>query len=218
MFKNMKIGIKILLVILLMSLGTLLIISVNSYLQMMKLTNEFQRVNTTLGNTASEDSKQALQEQMEDSLGKIAQKQAQISNEKLRRIRNAIDCAAGYISGLYEKEDEFTGHSLPFPYETEDGTACSKYMLAPGVEDTSRLQQEVRLLSNCELLFAPELEHNPMMDNIWEPEKVFITGIPGQTFTIRIMILEREIGILRHPRHQTPSGWIPIRITTENSA
>lgn len=167
MFKNMKIGIKILLVILLMSLGTLLIISVNSYLQMMKLTNEFQRVNTTLGNTASEDSKQALQEQMEDSLGKIAQKQAQISNERLRRIRNAIDCAAGYISGLYEKEDEFTGHSLPFPYETEDGTACSKYMLAPGVEDTSRLQQEVRLLSNCELLFAPELEHNPMMDNIY---------------------------------------------------
>lgn len=128
MFKNMKIGIKILLVILLMSLGTLLIISVNSYLQMMRLTNEFQRVNTTLGNTASEDSKQALQEQMEDSLGKIAQKQARISNEKLRRIRNAIDCAAGYISGLYEKEDEFTGHSLPFPYETEDGTACSKYI------------------------------------------------------------------------------------------
>lgn len=167
MFKNMKIGIKILLVILLMSLGTLMIISVNSYVQMMRLTNEFQSVNTTLGNTASEDSKQALQSQMEGSLGRIAKKQAQISNEKLIRLRNTIDCAAAYISGLYANQSEFIGHSLPLPYETEDGVACSKYMLAPGVEDTPELQREVRLLSNCEYMFAPELENNSMMDNIY---------------------------------------------------
>lgn len=160
MFKNMKIGIKILLVILLMSLGTLMIISINSYMQMMRLTNEFQDVNTTLGNTASEDSKLALQSQMEGNLGRIAVKQAQISNEKLIRLRNTIDCAAAYISNLYANESEFPGHSLPLPYETEDGVACSKYMLAPGVENTARLQREVRLLSNCEYIFAPELENN----------------------------------------------------------
>lgn len=167
MFKNMKIGIKILLVILLMSLGTLMIISINSYMQMMRLTNEFQDVNTTLGNTASEDSKLALQSQMEGNLGRIAVKQAQISNEKLIRLRNTIDCAAAYISNLYANESEFPGHSLPLPYETEDGVACSKYMLAPGVENTARLQREVRLLSNCEYIFAPELENNSMMDNIY---------------------------------------------------
>lgn len=167
MLKNMKIGIKILLVILIMSLGTLMIISVNSYLQMMELTKEFQSVNTTLGTTASEDSREALQAQMEESLVKIAQRQAQISNEKLVHLRNVIDCAAVYISNLYANESEFIGHFVPFPYETEDGVACSKYMLAPGVEDTEALQREVRLLSNCEYLFAPELESNSMMDNIY---------------------------------------------------
>lgn len=167
MLKNMKIGIKILLVILLMSLGTLMIISINSYMQMMRLTNEFQEVNTTLGNTASEDSKQALQSQMEEDLTKLAQKQAQISNEKLIRLRDIIDSSAAYISNLYANEDEFIGHSLPLPYETPDGVACSKYMLAPGVTDSPELQRQVRLLSNCEYLFAPELEGNPMMDNIY---------------------------------------------------
>lgn len=167
MLKNMKIGIKILLVILLMSLGTLLIISINSYMQMMQLTNEFQEVNTTLGNTASEDSKEALQSQMEENLVKLAQKQSQISNEKLIRLRDIIDSSAAYISSLYANEDEFIGHSLPLPYETPDGVACSKYMLAPGVMDSPELQKEVRLLSNCEYLFGPELEGNPMMDNIY---------------------------------------------------
>lgn len=167
MLKNMKIGIKILLVILLMSLGTLLIISVNSYMQMMDLTKEFQQVNTMLGTTASEDSKVALQAQMEESLVKIAQRQAQISDEKLVRLRNVIDCAAAYVSNLYANASEFSGHSLPLPYETEDGVACSKYMPAPGVADSEELQREVRLLSNCEYLFAPQLESNPMMDNIY---------------------------------------------------
>ncbi len=167
MFKNMKIGIKILLVLLVMSLGTLMIISVISYVQMMGLTKEFQQVNTTLGNTASEDSKIALQSQMEENLIKFAQKQAEVSNEKLIRLRSAIDNSVGYMENLYANEELFVGHPLPFPYETVDGVACSKYMLAPGVEDTPQIQEHVKLLSNCEYLFAPVLENTTMMDNIY---------------------------------------------------
>lgn len=167
MLKNMKIGIKILLVLLLMSLGTLLIISVNSYVQMMGLTKEFQEVNTTLGNTASEDSKEALQTQMEENLVKIAKRQAQISNEKLVRLRGVIDSSVGYMEGLYKNADQFIGHELPLPNETQDGVLCSKYMLAPGIADTEQIQEHVRLLSNCDYLFGPELINNPMMDNIY---------------------------------------------------
>lgn len=167
MLKNMKIGIKILLVLLLMSLGTLLIISVNSYVQMMGLTKEFQEVNTMLGNTASEDSKIALQSQMESNLEKLAQKQSQISNEKLVRLRGVIDSSVDYMEGLYQNADQFTGHQLLLPTETEDGVLCSKYMLAPGIVETEQVSEHVRLLSNCDYLFGPELENNPMMDNIY---------------------------------------------------
>lgn len=167
MLKNMKIGIKILLVLLLMSLGTLLIISVNSYVQMMGLTTEFQEVNTTLGTTASEDSKEALESQMEQNLIKLAQKQAQISNEKLKKLRGIIDNSVGYMENLYANPDLFVGHDLPLPYDTVDGVACSKYMLAPGVIDSEEIQAHVRLLSNCDYLFGPQLENNTMMDNLY---------------------------------------------------
>lgn len=167
MLKNMKIGIKILLVLLLMSLGTLLIISVNSYVQMMGLTKEFQEVNTMLGNTASEDSKSALQSQMEEHLVKLAGKQAELSNEKLVRLRGVIDSSVAYMEELYQNADQFTGHDLPLPFETEDGVPCSKYMLAPGIADTELIQEHVRLLSNCDYLFEPELANNTMMDNLY---------------------------------------------------
>jgi len=167
MLKNMKIGIKILTVLLVMSLGTLLIISINSYAQMMGLTKEFQTVNTMLGNTASEDSKVALQSQMEENLVKLAQKQAQISNEKLIRLRGVIDSSVGYMENVYKNADRFEGHQLPLPTETQDGVLCSKYMLAPGVADTEQIQAHVRILSNCDYLFGAELENNPMLDNMY---------------------------------------------------
>lgn len=167
MLKNMKIGIKILLVLLVMSLGTLLIISVNSYMQMMGLTKEFQEVNTTLGATASEDSKVALQSQMEENLVKLAEKQAEISNEKLVKLRGIIDNSVGYMENVYANPDLFVGHELPLPYDTVDGVACSKYMLAKDVVDSEEIQAHVRILSNCDYLFGPQLENNTMMDNLY---------------------------------------------------
>lgn len=167
MLKNMKIGIKILLVLLVMSLGTLLIISVNSYVQMMSLTDEFQDVNTRLGTTASEDSRAALEKQMEENLVKISQKLAQTSNEKLVRLRGVIDSSVGYIENVYADADRFEGHELPLPFETEDGVACSKYMLAPGVENTEEIKEHVRLISNFDYLLGPELSNNTMMDNLY---------------------------------------------------
>lgn len=167
MLKNMKIGIKILMVLLMMSLGTLLIISVGSYVQMMGLTKEFQEVNTTLGNTASEDSKAALQSQMEENLVKLAGKQAQISNEKLVRLRGVIDSSVGYMENLYRNADQFEGHEVPLPTQAPDQVLCSKYMLARGIADTQEIQEHVKLLSNCDYLFEPQLLNHPMLDNIY---------------------------------------------------
>lgn len=60
MLKNMKIGVKILLVVLFMSLGTLGFAFVNAYFSMDRLSGVFQRTNVSLGLTASDDSKEAL--------------------------------------------------------------------------------------------------------------------------------------------------------------
>ena len=97
MFKNMKIGIKILLVVLIMALGTSVIVFINAYLSMNNLSDAFQKTNITLGLTASDDSKEALQSQAEEYLIKIAQKQVAYSNENLKEIRRTVTAASEYI-------------------------------------------------------------------------------------------------------------------------
>ena len=167
MFKNMKIGIKILLVVLVMSLGTLLVVFINSYLSMGNLTDEFQKTNITLGLTASDDSQEALQAQAEEYLGRIAQKQALYSNAQLVEISRMVASLADYVEYLYTNMDQYGGRELPLPDETVDGEASSKYMLAPGVVKTAALSREIELLSNCESIFGPLLEENDLLDNIY---------------------------------------------------
>ena len=167
MLKNMKIGIKILLVVLVMSLGTLLVVFISAYLSMDGLSDEFQKTNISLGLTASDDSKEALQSQAEEYLDRIAQKQALYSNEELQEISRMVTSLSGYIEYLYENSERFEGRELPLPDETEDGVASSKYMLAPGVTATDEIWSELGTLSVCEAAFAPELEENPMLDNIY---------------------------------------------------
>lgn len=167
MFKNMKIGIKILLVVLIMSLGTSVIVFINAYLSMNNLSDDFQKTNITLGLTASDDSKEALQTQAEEYLTRIAQKQVAYSNGNLKEIRKMVTSASEYIGYLYQNRERFEGRDLPMPYDTAAGEACSKYMLAPGVEATDEVMQEVRLLSNCEAVFGPEMSGNTMLDNIY---------------------------------------------------
>lgn len=167
MLKNMKIGIKILLVVLVMSLGTLLAVFISAYLSMNGLSDEFQKTNITLGLTASDDSKRALQSQAEEYLDRIAQKQALYSNEELQEISRMVTSLSGYIEYLYANSPRFEGKALPLPNETVDGVASSKYMLAPGVAPSDEIWSELGTLSVCEAVFGPELAANSMLDNIY---------------------------------------------------
>ncbi len=167
MLKNMKIGVKILLVVLFMSLGTLVFAFVNAYFSMDRLSDLFQRTNVSLGLTASDDSKEALQAQAEEYLTRIAGKQALYSNQELREISRMVTTAAGYLEYLYANGERFAGRSLPLPDQTVDGVPCSKYTLAPGVSRTDDVWREVCLLSNCEAVFAPDLSENSMVDNLY---------------------------------------------------
>lgn len=167
MFKNMKIGIKILLVVLSMSLGTMMLVFINAYVSMDRLSDEFQKTNISLGLTASDDSSEALQAQAEEYLTKIIQKQASYSNGQLAEISRMVTRKAGYLEYLYENRSRFAGRQLPQPDQTKDGEACAKYMLAPGTDASDEVAAELMLLSNCEAVFGPDLSGNDMIDNIY---------------------------------------------------
>ena len=89
MMKNKKIGTKMLLVILAVSLVSLFVIATLSYTEMLNLTQYSMDANTRLGLSASEKSKTALKNQAEEYITKIANEQALKSDAILSKIQSA---------------------------------------------------------------------------------------------------------------------------------
>ncbi|MEG0156148.1 MAG: SpoIIE family protein phosphatase, partial [Anaerovoracaceae bacterium] len=123
--------------------------------------------NIGLGKTASEDSKEALEQQAEDYLVRIAEKQAIASNEKLLQVSATVKEAVNYMDLLYSNPSNFRGSTVPKIEASEDSVASGKYMLSLGVENSRAIQQEVRLLSNCAYMFAPFLNNNNMLSKVY---------------------------------------------------
>ncbi len=167
MFKNMKISIKILLVIITMSLGSLIIVFAASYYFMNYMVNEFQTTNLTLGLNFTDLSKESLLEQTEYYLEMLVTKQADTANDELYLVNRNVTEAADYTHSLYMDSDNFVGKEMPRPDKTTDGVACQKYFLAKGVKETPAVKKEVSILSNCEYMFATILKNNPKMNNIY---------------------------------------------------
>ncbi len=167
MFKNMKISIKILLVIMVMSLGSLLIIFGASAYFMNSMVDEFEQTNITLGLNSSTIAKESLLDQANNYLVMIVEKQAQAANEKFYSVNRIVTESAEYTSSLYTDSSNFVGKDIPAPDETVMGEASSKYFLVKGIEETPEIQKEVLILSNCEYMFAPFLENTEILNNIY---------------------------------------------------
>ena len=135
MFKNMKISIKILLVIMVMSLGSLLIIFGASAYFMNSMVDEFEQTNITLGLNSSTIAKESLLDQANNHLVMIVEKQAQAANEKFYSVNRIVTESAEYTSSLYTDYSNFVGKDIPAPDETVMGEASSKYFLVKGIED-----------------------------------------------------------------------------------
>ncbi len=167
MFKNMKISIKILLVIIIMSLGSLLIIFGASFYFMNNMIDEFEQTNISLGLNSSNVAQSSLLEQAEGYLTKLVQKQAQSANDTFYTVNRIVTESSQYTASLYANQENFVGKKMPNPSETQAGVACSKYFLVKGVKETPEVKKEVSILSNCEYMFAPILEAHSMLDNIY---------------------------------------------------
>jgi sigma-B regulation protein RsbU (phosphoserine phosphatase) len=134
---------------------------------MVNLTKYSQDANIQLGITASERSRTALVNQVEDYLKKIAVEQAAEINTTLAQINAEISAMADFMESLYANPQVFIGIKVPHPQETEMGVASAKYFLAPGVGETAGVREEVRRISSGEYLFSTILDNNRLLSNVY---------------------------------------------------
>jgi sigma-B regulation protein RsbU (phosphoserine phosphatase) len=166
-FRNIKIGIKILSVVLSVSLLTLSIISLVSYTQMLDLAKYSQEANVQLGNTISFESKNALLEQAQEYMKNIVATKADLSNARLLQISMELTARASFIEQVYTHPEKFVGSFIPQIPDAPKEIAAAKYMLAPGVRNTADIRQELRLISSAEFGLASILEANSLLNNIY---------------------------------------------------
>lgn len=167
MFKNIRIGTKILIIILSTSLSALLCISIISYIEMLELTQYSQNSSIKLGMTSASESQKALLDQAKDSLLKLALEQAENIDSTFLRVQEELLIARDYTESLYAKSENFQGRDLPLPDETEKSVLSSKYMLAPGVNMTPDLKEEIKLISNLEYVLDPTIRSNSIFFNVY---------------------------------------------------
>ena len=165
--RNLKIGTKILAIILLVSLFSLFFISVVSYTEMLNLNRYSSDANTQLSLNSSERSQEALRRQAEEYIVKIAREQAQKSDGTLLDVQRQVTAMGEYMTALYREPGNFRGKAIPRVQDTQMDVPAAKYMLAPGVAASGAINQELRLLSNAEYMLAPIYRNNRILDNIY---------------------------------------------------
>lgn len=165
--RNLKIGTKILVIILIVSLSSLFFIAVVSYTEMLNLTRYSTDANTQLGINSSDRSKEALKKQAEEYITKIVKEQALKSDAALSKVQSETTSMSEYMTALYKNENNFIGRKLPMVSDTVMGVESSKYMLPPGVSHTPELDKELSLISNAEYMIAPIFKNSSILDNVY---------------------------------------------------
>jgi sigma-B regulation protein RsbU (phosphoserine phosphatase) len=167
MINNIKIGTKILIAISGAALMTLLIVSIVSYVQMLRLGNYSEDASVQLGITASEESRTALIARAEDYLQNIAAEQAEHVNVHLESVSDSISTLAAYVEILYANPDSFAGKPMLPAEDAPGGVIAEKYYFAKDVVRTRAVNEELRRLSTVGYLISALWATNSLMDNIY---------------------------------------------------
>lgn len=115
----------------------------------------------SLGNRAVNDSTTALEQNAEESLLRLAQDQAAISNTLFEQVEAETKVMAAFASSLMNETPSLPATPSHAQYERpEDIYACSSYVLAPDVT-VEQVGEELNRSSTMDTIFIPIYASDP---------------------------------------------------------
>ncbi len=158
---------KILLVFLALSTAALLLAGTLALVQVDDVGRYALERSTDLGNRAMNDSTAALERNAEESLLRLAQDQAYISNTAFEEVSGDLEVMARYAATIMETPSMARPrHFYPQDEEPEDRRAASVLFLAAGVEG-DLLEEERNAAGMMEDLFIPISATNRHLANVY---------------------------------------------------
>ncbi len=165
----MKIGKKLIISMLALTLGALLIVELGLF----AVTSDLKKTTEDLYNDLKTDAEQTIEEGLyamdSDSLGVIADMQTEVTDSRLTIVSDAVKQSAEFAERIYASPASYrnTGFS-PVHLSEAPQTLSARYMYSAGVEETAALREELKLIANMEEIFAPVMKYNSrFFDNLY---------------------------------------------------
>ena len=165
----MKIGKKMIVSMLALTLGTLILLEVGLFIVIADLKDEIQQLYNDLRTDAEQTIEEGLYAMDSDSLGVIADMQTEVTDSRLRIVADAVEQSAEFAERLYASPSEHQNPAhLPVHLSQAPDTLSARYMISAGVSETQELREELRLIANMEDIFAPVMRYNSrFFDNLY---------------------------------------------------
>lgn len=192
----MKIGKKLILSMLALTLGTMLLICIglNAVVGGLRgnIQTQYEDIRTGAENTIEE----GLYAQDSDSLGVLADMQVEVTDSRLHIVSDAVEQSAEFAERLYASPSDYIGSPFtPVHLSKAPETLSARYMFSAGVEETAELNEELRLLSNIEEIFAPIMRYNSkFLDNLYvgTASGIFYQYTTNNVFRKNYVVTERH--------------------------
>ena len=165
----MKIGKKLIISMLALTLGTLLLTYVGLYAIIADLRGNVQTLYEDIRAKAEQTIEEGLYAQDSDSLGVLADMQMEVTDSRLRIVSDAVKQSAEYAEKLYASPSKYADSAYkPVHLSEAPDTLSARYMFSAGTQETGDLNEELKLLSNMEEIFAPIMRYNSrFLDNLY---------------------------------------------------
>lgn len=165
----MKIGKKLIISMLALTLGTLLLAEVGLFAVIADLKETTRQMYGDLRTDAEQTIEEGLYSMDSDSLGVIADLQTEVTDSRLRIVADAVEQAAEFAERLYASPAEHASSVYtPVHLSEAPDTLSARYMFSAGVEEAPALYRELAMIANMEEIFAPIMRYNSrFFDNLY---------------------------------------------------
>ena len=165
----MKIGKKLIVSMLALTLGTMLLVYGGLYAIIANLRADIQKLYEDIRAGAEQTIEEGLYAQDSNSLGVLADMQMEVTDSRLRIVSDAVRQSAEFAERLYASPSNYMNTVYnPVHLSRAPDTISARYMFSAGVKETDALNRELKLLSNMEEIFAPIMEYNRrFLDNLY---------------------------------------------------
>ena len=179
-----------------LTLGTILLVYAGLHTIIADLQGNIHELYENIRTGTEQTIEEGLYAQDSDSLGVLADMQAEVTDSRLQIVSDAVSQSAEFAEKLYASPSAYSDSAYsPVHLSEAPDTLSARYMFSAGISETDALNRELKLISNMEEIFAPIMKYNErFLDNLYvgTASGIFYQYTDNNVFRENYVVTERH--------------------------